>query len=78
MCLSVPARIESIEKEMAIVNLNGVKINISLQLVDDARIGDFVLVHTGYALQILTKDEVVDVQLNLKLLENEKQARSVS
>ncbi len=70
MCLSVPAKIESIHDEMAIVDVNGVKVKASLQLVENATIGDYVLVHTGYALQILSPEEVKDANDNLRLLEN--------
>ena len=70
MCLSIPGKIESIKGETAIVNINGVEVLTSLQLIDNARIGDYVLVHTGYALQILNKEEVKDAKDNLKLLYN--------
>ena len=72
MCLSVPAKIISIDGEMATTSINGVKVEVSLQLIEQPEIGDFVLVHTGYALQILSDEELHDVAINLKLLEDEK------
>ena len=42
---------------MAIVELDGVKKEISLALVDDVAVGDYVIVHVGYALQKLDTDE---------------------
>lgn len=58
MCLAIPARIEELTTPgNAIVNLGGVRKEISLALVDDAVIGDYVIVHVGYALQKLDRDE---------------------
>ncbi len=58
MCLAIPARIEELTSPgNAIVNLGGVRKEISLALVDDAGIGDYVIVHVGYALQKLDQEE---------------------
>jgi len=72
MCLSIPAKIISIDDEMAKVSINGVTTDISLQLIDDAEVGDYVLVHTGYALQILTLKEAEEANENLRILNNAK------
>lgn len=67
MCLSIPAKVLSIEEEeMARVSVRGVETRVSLQLVDDIRPGDYVLVHTGFALQKLSEEEA---QESLKILE---------
>lgn len=57
MCLSIPARVESIEGEMAIVNVGGVQYNASLQMVEDVGIGDYVLLHTGFAIQKISEED---------------------
>ena len=58
MCLAIPARIEELTTPgNAIVNLGGVRKEISLALVDDVLVGDFVIVHVGYALQKLDQEE---------------------
>ena len=57
MCLSIPARVESIDGEMAIVNVGGVKYNASLQMVEDVGIGDYVLLHTGFAIQKISEED---------------------
>ncbi len=58
MCLAIPARIEELTTPgNAIVNLGGVRKEISLALVDDAAIGEYVIVHVGYALQKLDQEE---------------------
>jgi len=57
MCLSIPARVESIDGEMAIVNVGGVQYNASLQMVEDVGIGDYVLLHTGFAIQKISEED---------------------
>ncbi len=58
MCLAIPARIEEMTTPgNAIVDLGGVRKEISLALLDDAAIGDYVIVHVGYALQKLDREE---------------------
>lgn len=52
MCLAIPACIEEIVSEdSAIVNLSGVRREVLLALVEDVQIGDYVIVHVGFALQ---------------------------
>jgi hydrogenase expression/formation protein HypC len=60
MCLAIPARvIELLPDEMARVSLDGVVINASMALVEDVAIGDYVLLHVGYALAIIDEDEAL-------------------
>ena len=57
MCLSIPAKILEINGEIAKAEISGNIIEVGLQLVEDVKINDYVLVHTGYALQIIDKKE---------------------
>ncbi|OGT88375.1 MAG: hydrogenase assembly protein HupF [Gammaproteobacteria bacterium RIFOXYA12_FULL_61_12] len=59
MCLAIPARVESIDPSnaMAQVSLDGVRKEISLALVDDVAVGDYVLIHVGYALNKISEEE---------------------
>jgi len=58
MCLAIPAQvIELRDNDLAVVDLAGVKKEISLSLVDDVVIGDYVIVHVGYALNKLDPEE---------------------
>ncbi len=58
MCLAIPARVEElIDGNSAIVNLGGVRKDISLALLDDVAVGDYVIVHVGFALQKLDPEE---------------------
>lgn len=59
MCLAVPAQVISIDgaAQTAIVALGEVRKDVSLALVDDIDVDDFVLVHVGYALNKISPDE---------------------
>jgi hydrogenase expression/formation protein HypC len=57
MCLSIPAKIISVDGEIARADIGGTSIQIGLQLVDDIKVGDYVLVHTGFALQKIDQQE---------------------
>lgn len=58
MCLAVPVEvIELLPGDMARVDAGGVRKEISLALVEDVRVGDFVILHVGYALQKLDPAE---------------------
>jgi hydrogenase expression/formation protein HypC len=58
MCLAIPARIvsEPNEIEMAEIDILGVKRRISLMMTPDAKIGDYVLVHAGFAIQVVDEE----------------------
>lgn len=58
MCLAIPALVvELLPDDMARIDLDGVRKVISLSLVEGAKVGDYVIVHVGYALQLLDPDE---------------------
>ena len=57
MCLAIPALVKSIEDKEAEVEIGGITRRISLWLTPEAEVGDYVLVHTGYAINILDEDE---------------------
>jgi hydrogenase expression/formation protein HypC len=58
MCLAIPARVVELkDDDQAIIDLAGVRKEISLALVDDVWPGDYVIVHVGYALQKVDADE---------------------
>lgn len=59
MCLAVPARVVALDADadLATVELGGVRQPVSLALVDDVGIGDYLLIHVGYALQRIAEDE---------------------
>jgi len=56
MCLAVPVLIQTIEGTHAVVELGGVKRTISLMLTPEAEVGNYVLVHAGYAIGIVDEE----------------------
>ena len=60
MCLALPARIvEMPEPEVAVVDMGGVRKRISIALVPEAKLGDFVIVHVGHAIGMLDEEEAL-------------------
>ena len=66
MCLAIPALIKSIEGKEAEAEIGGMTRRISLWLTPEAKVGDYVLIHTGYAINILDQEEAKET---LKWLE---------
>jgi hydrogenase expression/formation protein HypC len=65
MCLAIPALIKSIDGQQAVADIEGVTRDVSLQLTPEAKVGDYVLLHTGYAISIIDAEEAEET---LKLL----------
>lgn len=57
MCLAIPALITAIEDKEAEVEIGGITRRISLWLTPEAKVGDYVLVHTGYAINIVDQEQ---------------------
>lgn len=58
MCLAIPVRVvELLDADQALVDVGGVRKEISLALVEGIAVGDYVILHVGYALQKLDADE---------------------
>ena len=57
MCLAIPALIKSINDREAEVEIGGISRRISLWLAPEAKVGDYVLVHTGYAITVIDRTE---------------------
>ena len=57
MCLAVPALVKSIDGDQAEVELGGVTRRASIMLTPEARVGDYVLLHAGYAINVLDQAE---------------------
>jgi len=68
MCLGIPSKIISIDGDAAIVSVGGTECEASLQLLDDAKVGDFVLLHTGFAIEKISDEEAKETFELLKKL----------
>jgi hydrogenase expression/formation protein HypC len=61
MCLAIPGKVESIEHPFAIVDFSGTKRRVRIDLVD-AKPGEFVLVHVGFAIQKVDEEEAKQLE----------------
>ena len=66
MCLAIPVQIKVVKGTEALVEIGGVSRRVSLALTPEAKEGDYVLLHTGYAISVIDEEEA---QETLKLLE---------
>ena len=62
MCLAVPAKVVEINDQLASVEVNGVRRAASLMLLPEATVGDYVLVHAGFAMQIVDHEEAERIE----------------
>ena len=65
MCLAVPMRVSRIEGESALCEIDGVRKEASLLMIDGVSEGDYVLIHAGFAIEKLDPD---DAEETLRLL----------
>jgi hydrogenase expression/formation protein HypC len=66
MCLAVPVKVISVQGSEAEVEIGGVQRRVSIILTPEAKVGDYVLLHTGYAINVINEEEA---QETLKILE---------
>ncbi len=57
MCLAIPAKIESLEGDNATIDLAGARATAVTSLTPQVKVGDWVLVHAGYAITVLDEEE---------------------
>ncbi|HEX9909838.1 MAG TPA: HypC/HybG/HupF family hydrogenase formation chaperone [Desulfatiglandales bacterium] len=60
MCLSVPGKVVEIQNNMAKVEVGGVLRDVSMDVCPDVVVGDYVLIHTGFAIQRLDEKEALE------------------
>ena len=65
MCLAIPAKIIKIENNMGTIDMEGAQREVSLLLQEDAKVGDYVIVHAGFAIHLLDEEEAKE---NLRIL----------
>ncbi len=78
MCLGIPARIVRVNGDYADADINGTILSIGIQLLDHVNPGDFVLIHAGYALEVLNEKDAHETIRTIKRLEdlNSKDSRT--
>lgn len=57
MCLGIPAQVMEVSDTLAVVEIGGVRREVSVALLDDVALGDWVIIHAGFAIQKLDADE---------------------
>lgn len=65
MCLGVPMQVKTIENDMATCEIDGVQREASLMMIDGVEVGDYVLIHAGFAIEKIDEHEA---QLTLQAL----------
>ena len=68
MCLGIPGKVIKIEKNVAKVDVGGMLRDVSLDLCPDVSIGEYVLIHTGFAIQKVDEEEAKETMEFLKQL----------
>jgi len=68
MCLAIPAKIVKIENDTSTVEVGGVQRAVSLMLLDDARVGDFVIIHAGFAIRLLNEQDALEILAEIQPL----------
>jgi hydrogenase expression/formation protein HypC len=66
MCLAIPSKITKIENNMAVIDVDGVRRGCSLLLVEDAQVGDYVIVHAGFAISKIDEAAALETLALLK------------
>jgi len=66
MCLAVPLKLIEVHDEYGVVESGGIKMKINLSLVEGAKVGDYVIVHAGFAITLMDEKEAME---SLKILE---------
>jgi hydrogenase expression/formation protein HypC len=66
MCLAIPSKITRIENHMAVIDVDGVQRECSLLLLEDAQVGDYVIVHAGFAISKIDETAALETLALLK------------
>jgi hydrogenase expression/formation protein HypC len=75
MCLAIPSRIVQIHDNMATIDVDGVQRETSLLLLEDAHVGDYVIVHAGFAIQRLDEEAALETLRLLRMAADNYDAR---
>ena len=62
MCLAIPAKILSVDGPMGVVDLEGNRLNVNFSLVGDVQPGQHVLLHAGFALEVLSEEDLAEIE----------------
>ena len=66
MCLAIPAQIKSVEGQRAVAELGGMQAAVVITMTPEAKVGDWVLVHAGYAITVVSEKDALETYALLK------------
>ncbi len=66
MCIAIPMNVKEINGDMGMVEYNGVRREVGLMLLEDVKLGDWVLIHAGFAISKLNQEEAKETLTLLK------------
>ncbi len=61
MCLGIPGRVEEVNGEEAVVSFGGTRRRVRLDLVDNVSVGEYIIVHAGFAIQVLDQETALEM-----------------
>ena len=70
MCLAIPMKLIKIEGERGIVEMGNVQREVGLQLMEEAQIGDYLIIHAGFAIQRLDEKDALETLALFREMEN--------
>lgn len=73
MCLSIPAKVIDIDGDMAQVSISGAVLRAGLQMVENIEIGDYILLHSGFAIQKISEEEAMETLRLLQEMDDQKE-----
>ncbi|RBP61014.1 hydrogenase maturation protein HypC [Alkalibaculum bacchi] len=75
MCLAVPGQITHISSALATVNILDIEIVVNIQLIEEPKLGDYVLVHAGCAIEKLDREYFDDLSSMFKCILHEDESK---
>jgi hydrogenase expression/formation protein HypC len=70
MCLSIPAKVISVRGDMAEVSVGGAVFSAGLQMVENVGVGDYILLHAGFAIEKLNEEDALETLRLLKEMDD--------
>ncbi|HPZ08338.1 MAG TPA: HypC/HybG/HupF family hydrogenase formation chaperone [Candidatus Eremiobacteraeota bacterium] len=60
MCLAIPGKVLEINGDKGLIDISGMKVETFLNLLEDVKIGDYILIHAGFAIERLPEEEAME------------------
>ena len=66
MCVAVPGRVESVEEQVAVVDVGGATVKVRIDLVPEVQVGEYVLIHAGFAIETIDEAAAQEIRALLE------------